>query len=577
MGTKQTKEEYLGKGHPQRFYDACDEMQKGSYTVAEIYFNQAIDQHPGNAFWTGVMDVAVTERSNSEQRRSPTTQHRPSCENGLPQSRRDADTNRTVAIFHPIELKQGLSRSSTVQNAVSSPTPKRTTLENLHSPLQHTHTPAVLPRVTEEDEKDVRRFEFPVDRSLVDAQSFVRMLTDISRIYRRKASTSTGDSLEMARRLSMFYNAYTAVRLQAMLHLFQSHFALHNTTGDRKGEDMFGLYCKRRTQGQFSMFRSKAAHSKDSSVQVNVTPSSEVQSQKRHSGIGVHWQNDAVCVFWEFVQFYWAVNVLLYVTTALRLLRAADGSVMPPSNAQTVFDMAVKCFKAVENQLLLTAEVNAHMYIGELMRDFIGYLRGVTNNCASRESNPAPVGNRNAPAAHIAEAAFLRLSSPNFGNEQSTFLRLAKHFNMPSVPLLDETTLNTVQLEMQFQASHHRSAKLMTPLDRNYGWFLSPDFDRRSSTPGHNTYLLQKCGVPASGSERSWALFTSAGLEEMSIVLLPIALGSAIILRGRNKRDQFEEVTSTTVKFALDMYGGPTPVSDLVTLLFREIDNNVGR
>ncbi|KPA78970.1 putative sodium stibogluconate resistance protein [Leptomonas pyrrhocoris] len=564
MGAKQTKIENVGDNHPARFYDGCAKVQEGCYTVAEIYFNQAIRNHPGHAFWTDVMEVTVPKGDRGSDAEDP-------FDHGG--ERRDVD-GAFVAAPRNSTSSPPLGLSLHDGNESS----RRTDGVSADSPRQAAQT---IPSLADDEDADsvaaeaaarVPALIFPVDRRLVDLQDYVRMLSDIARIYRRKVDASGGDSCDMALKLSMMYNSYTAVRLQAMLHLLQTHFAEHNATGDVQGEDMFGLYGRIAAQPQSSFCRSKANSS------INRSAMNGSLSNYTTGSVG---QDDALCVFWESVQFLWMSNVLSCLTSTLRMVRSSGRNV-PLDTLRTMFDLAYQCLEAVRAQLAPVAEANSHIYLGNLMGGFIAFLGNSIKECAAADAGPAASAAQNAAvhpksrAPREGKAAYLRLgSSPSFADDQANFFRQAEYFTALSVPLLDLSRFVSAEMGIQCDRRGRRSIKLMTPMERSFPWYLGVDasrhFEPGTAFPGCSAYLLKMCGVPDDATMRDWHLFTAAGLEEMSIGLFRMAVITGALLHARGKTKEWQELRTTSVQFALNMYGCRTSISDLLDAQFQQM------
>ncbi|KPA78960.1 unspecified product [Leptomonas pyrrhocoris] len=567
MGSTQSKIEDAGDNHPARFYDGCAKVQEGCYTVAEIYFNQAIENHPGHAFWTDLMEVTVPKGDrSSDQEESPNNDG----------ERREFDRafgasaqTRAAARTRGTSVQEGNEGSRRI-DGVSADSPRQAA-QRIPSLAGDEETDSVTP----EEAARAPALVFPVDRRLVDLQDYVRMLSDIARMYSHKADASEGASCDMALKLSMMYNSYTAVRLQTMLHLLQTHFAAHNTAGDAQGEDMFGLYGKSGAQPQSLPPRNKM-NMNIKKTAVNGTVNNDVASQDG--------QDDAVCLFWESVQFFWMSNVVSYVTTALRLMRSS-GTSAPSATFKAVFDLSLTCLEAVRTQLASTAEANSHIYIGNLMSGFITFLGNSIKECTESDEGPASWaqrngrGHANTRAPRDAKAAYLRLgSSPSFADDQVNFFRRAKHFAAPSIPLLDVGNLTTVELAMEFDTHSKRAIVLMTPMDRCFPWYMNVDvrnyFERHAAFPGCSAYLLKMCGVPDDATMRDWRLFAATGLEEMCIILFRMAVITGLILHLRGKFAQSQALFNASTPFALNMYGCRTPISDLVDAQFKQLTDN---
>ncbi|KPA78962.1 unspecified product [Leptomonas pyrrhocoris] len=564
MGAKQTKIENVGDNHPARFYDGCAKVQEGCYTVAEIYFNQAIRNHPGHAFWTDVMEVTVPKGDRGSDAEDP-------FDHGG--ERRDVDgafvaAPRNSTSSPPLgSVRRLLSLPSCRERAVSADSPRQAA-QTIPSLADDEDADSVAPEAAAR----VPALIFPVDRRLVDLQDYVRMLSDIARMYRRKADASGGDSCDMALKLSMMYNSYTAVRLQAMLHLLQTHFAEHNATGDVQGEDMFGLYGKSCAQSPSSFSRLRANVNRRRGV-LNGSVSNDTSSQDG--------QDDALCVFWESVQFLWISNVLSYVTRVLRLIHCSHSKVRP-SAFKDMFDLSLTCLEAVRAQLARVAEANSHIYLGNLMGGFIAFLGNSISECCALDEDPATWAHRSTLADQSsrtprkAKTTFLRLgTSRSFSDDQLNFFREAKQWDALSLPLLDVQLFASVKLMMQRDSYSKRSIKLMTPMERSFGWYMGVDvsggFERRAGTPGCSAYLLKMCGVPDDATMRDWRLFAAVGLEEMSVGILRVAMMTCFILHARGKTGQSQELCNATVQFALNMYGCRTPISDLVEAQFQQV------
>ncbi|KPI82513.1 hypothetical protein ABL78_8478, partial [Leptomonas seymouri] len=236
MGIKQTKALGYRDGYPKRYYEACAKAEEGCYTVSELYFNQAIERHPGHAFWSSMMDVTVPKKERSGDAEellepgSPGGELDAALVSRLP----DAAACSSRGVFRQGESER-FTRASSGQHGTEGEDSS-----GFCTPFLEGDAASVASKQSERDPTLV----FPVDRRLEDLQSYVCMLSDIACVYRRKSAASDGESCEMARNLSLMYNSYTAVRLQVMMHLLQTHFAQHNADGGKQGEDMFGVYCR---------------------------------------------------------------------------------------------------------------------------------------------------------------------------------------------------------------------------------------------------------------------------------------------------------------------------------------------
>ncbi|GET93849.1 sodium stibogluconate resistance protein, putative [Leishmania tarentolae] len=63
MGNSQSSVPVEGEGHPDVFYRGVTAARDGRYTVSEVYFVQALTEHPGRSFWeTLTSAVLLKER-----------------------------------------------------------------------------------------------------------------------------------------------------------------------------------------------------------------------------------------------------------------------------------------------------------------------------------------------------------------------------------------------------------------------------------------------------------------------------------------------------------------------------------
>lgn len=156
MGAKASKPAWLGKGHSALFYKGSDAAVVGRYTLSEAYYYQAIERHPGHAFWK---ELAET-------------------------------------MMHPPSVRR---KSSAVP------------LEGIAE--EDSATPSLASGELR------RRIVLPTDKQLTDILDYLRLVSDIALVYGRQANYTEDASADFARRLGMSYAAYAVVRVQVLVDL----------------------------------------------------------------------------------------------------------------------------------------------------------------------------------------------------------------------------------------------------------------------------------------------------------------------------------------------------------------------
>ncbi|KAK7201915.1 hypothetical protein NESM_000259100 [Novymonas esmeraldas] len=166
-----------GQGHPELFYRGVTATSQARFTASELYFGQALDEHPGREFWDTLMR-GVTASAAPQRCRSRAAV-------------RQSDTRRT-AVQYDWELNADASWNVLTSPSRADAVPRH---RDADGDLQLCPTAAFVESDAEEGGavREMREDEghrpnrlevsLPLDQRLTDILDFFRMLADIAHTY----------------------------------------------------------------------------------------------------------------------------------------------------------------------------------------------------------------------------------------------------------------------------------------------------------------------------------------------------------------------------------------------------------
>ncbi|KAK7201913.1 hypothetical protein NESM_000258900 [Novymonas esmeraldas] len=195
MGNRQSQVPQEGQGHPAHYYRGVAAAKEARFTVAELYFVQALQKHPGRDFWNLLMSNVIRENVTSPTETAARgSEYAAHGIGGRARQQQEQSSERTDG-----ERSRGTSRG------------RAETTAGYSSASEHADQSSAA-----EEEEAVHEVFLPLDERIHDILDFFRMLADIALIYLELLAATRHKEKVLS--LASRYCILTISHTQVLLH-----------------------------------------------------------------------------------------------------------------------------------------------------------------------------------------------------------------------------------------------------------------------------------------------------------------------------------------------------------------------
>lgn len=384
----------------------------------------------------------------------------------------------------------------------------------------------------------------PAGSALNDVLEYIRMASDISKIYLEGAVDATGDGCGISSRLGMAYAAYAAIRVQLLIYIISRWLRSKGFLATEETADV-SVSAAASTQIPCDTLMNKSA--------MDAAPMTEADL--------------TLVSFMICCKYYWMSSVIAYVCTSIRLmeqsLKRSDRK-----HQVAIQNMVLLCCEAVESHLyqaVMERPKDAFgraliTYMNDISALRLGGCAGFGNHATSVTGAPLSEANSSAKNSFTAGGAYM-ITNPwdvHKDGHQGSFFHLGKLLDISAAPLLPSGVVPDIVLQLE-EVQALQSVKLPNLIYFNaYHYFdpcflrLQPDF---TVSVGQSEYLLKICKLQKTTRIRSWDGFQTLSLELTALMTIPLTALKVLMLKRFHAVPQEAKVTSITSLLFLTIYG----------------------
>lgn len=529
MGAASSLGESLPAGHPFLFYRGCKAVEEGRYSVAELFFLQAMKAHSGHSFWLKLVDVAVSSAGKNT----------------------DTEAGEMVT-----RVPKTFS-SSTLPTLMSIPTWIDESCTSLNSTLEN-----ALPNTQ-------RFLELPVDDDLLYIHEYARMVSDIAMVYFVKAIDVVGDSRSCARRLGMAYAGFIALRLHTLVTALSAFLEKRRTVTESRPLRAFPA--TRSSLDTFRSFLLSLTKLTASGDVLNGSPKTEQGlSHEMELLVDVDEEETQLSMLMNKCTYLWVSNLLSYVFAAMQYC-SDTSSVIPIEEHRAIIFMSLSCFDAIEKYDSQYASRHESWPLGLLISQFLDKQSEWTatarlgiNTIVLQPSDRESLMSRRM-SRRFAESFFDFDMHPfevkgGVRKESGTFLTRSKRLSHATVPLLSPVATVDFTLRVMPHDPGNRRGRLETPLRSVPLNYMDPLFQRANAELvnrqlGQSLHLAEICGLRDMRDRRDEYTRVCFALEEMALLLVSQTVAKMQVQKSMGLKLKAALLMVDTIEFGIALYG----------------------